>query len=69
VNFFKRDRTFREPIGKLTTFFMVAFHIGAIAALFMFTWKAFFVAMFLWWVAGRLSAWCQIGTELLDFTF
>jgi sn-1 stearoyl-lipid 9-desaturase len=55
VNFFKRDRTFREPIGKLTTFFMVAFHIGAIAALFMFTWKAFFVALFLWWVAGSLG--------------
>jgi hypothetical protein len=41
VNFFKRDRTFREPIGKLTTFFMVAFHVGAVAALFMFTWKGF----------------------------
>ena len=55
MNFFKRDRTFREPIGKLTTFFMIAFHIGAIAALFMFTWKAFFVAMLLWWVAGSLG--------------
>ena len=55
MNFFKRDRTFREPIGKLTTFFMVAFHIGAVAALFMFTWKAFFIALFLWWVAGSLG--------------
>ena len=55
MNFFKRDRTFREPIGKLTTFFMVAFHIGAIAALFMFTWKALFVALLLWWVAGSLG--------------
>ncbi|MGC2745551.1 MAG: fatty acid desaturase, partial [Candidatus Angelobacter sp.] len=34
---------------------MVAFHIGAVAALFMFTWKAFFVALFLWWVAGSLG--------------
>jgi fatty-acid desaturase len=55
VNFFERDRTFREPISKLTTFFMVAFHIGAIAALFMFTWKAFFVALALWWIAGSLG--------------
>jgi fatty-acid desaturase len=55
VNFFKRDRTFREPIGKLTTFFMAAFHVGAIAALFMFTWKALFVALFLWWIAGSLG--------------
>ena len=55
MNFFKRDRTFREPIGKLTTFFMVAFHIGAVAALFMFTWKAFFVALLLWWLAGSLG--------------
>jgi len=55
VNFFKRDRTFREPIGKLTTFFMLAFHVGAVAALFMFTWKAFFIALFLWWVAGSLG--------------
>src|SRR4029077_7012500 len=55
VNFFKRDRTFREPIGKLTTFFMAAFHVGAIVALFMFTWKAFFVALLLWGVAGSLG--------------
>jgi fatty-acid desaturase len=55
VNFFKTDRTFREPIGKLTTFFMIAFHVGAVAALFMFTWKAFFVALFIWWVAGSLG--------------
>ena len=55
MNFFKRDRTFREPVGKLTTFFMVAFHIGAVAALFMFTWKAFFIALFLWWIAGSLG--------------
>jgi fatty-acid desaturase len=55
LNFFERDRTFREPISKLTTFFMVAFHIGAIAALFMFTWKAFFVAVALWWIAGSLG--------------
>jgi stearoyl-CoA desaturase (delta-9 desaturase) len=55
VKLFKRDRTFREPVSKLTTFFMVAFHIGAIAALFMFTWKGFFVSLLLWWVSGSLG--------------
>jgi fatty-acid desaturase len=46
------DRTFSQPIVWITTFFLVAFHIGAIAALFFFTWKAFFVAIALWWIAG-----------------
>jgi len=36
-----------------TTFlFMLAFHIGAVAALFFFTWKALALAAFLWWVSG-----------------
>ena len=34
---------------------MALFHVGAIAALFFFTWKALFVAIFLWWVAGSLG--------------
>ncbi len=34
---------------------MGLFHIGAIAALFYFTWPAFFVAIFLWWVSGSLG--------------
>jgi len=34
---------------------MVAFHIGAVAALFMFSWKALFVAIFLYWLAGSLG--------------
>jgi len=51
----KKDRTFTEPISWVTTFFMAAFHVGAIAALFMFTWKAFFVALVLLWVAGSLG--------------
>ena len=53
--FFKADRTFRQPIVWITTFFMVAFHIGAVAALFFFSWKAFLLAMMLWWVAGSLG--------------
>jgi stearoyl-CoA desaturase (delta-9 desaturase) len=31
------------------------FHIGAVAALFFFTWKALAVAIFLWWVSGSLG--------------
>lgn len=49
------DRTFRESINWTTTLFMAAFHIGAIAALFFFSWKALAVAVFLWWVSGSLG--------------
>ena len=55
MKLFQRDRTFREPISKITMFFMSAFHVGAIVALFMFTWKAFWVAVLLWWVSGSLG--------------
>src|SRR5580704_19455769 len=49
------DRTFTQPVVGVTTFFMVVFHLGAVAALFVFTWKAFLVAMFLWWIAGGVG--------------
>lgn len=49
---FQRDKTFKEPINWTTTSFMAAFHVGAIVALFFFTWKALAVAVFLWWVTG-----------------
>jgi len=52
MSFIERDRTFKEPFSKITTFFMAAFHIGAIAALFFFSWKAVAVAAALWWVSG-----------------
>ena len=39
----------------VTATFMALFHIGAVAALFFFSWKAFFVAAFLWWVSGSLG--------------
>src|SRR5579863_7374842 len=52
---FERDRTFSEPVNWPTTIFMVAFHVGAIAALFFFTWKALALALVLWWVAGSLG--------------
>jgi len=44
-----------NQVNWVTALFMVAFHIGAVMALFFFTWKAFFVAVFLWWVSGSLG--------------
>jgi sn-1 stearoyl-lipid 9-desaturase len=41
-----------DQINWVTAGFMLLFHLGAIAALFFFTWKAFFVAIFLWWVVA-----------------
>lgn len=37
------------------TLLMAAFHVGAIVALFNFTWSAFAVAVFLWWFTGSLG--------------
>src|ERR1700675_1428612 len=45
----------RNEINWVTAIFMTAFHVGAIAALFFFTWKALCVALFLWWVSGSLG--------------
>jgi fatty-acid desaturase len=55
VSFFGRDRTFSEPVNWITTCFMVAFHLGAVAALFFFTWKALLLAVVLAWVSGSLG--------------
>jgi sn-1 stearoyl-lipid 9-desaturase len=44
-----------DEINWITASFMVLFHLGAVAALFFFTWKAFFVAIFLGWVATSLG--------------
>ena len=52
---FRKDRTFTQPIVWMTTSFMVAFHIGAIAAVFFFSWKALLLAIVLWWATGSLG--------------
>jgi len=52
MNLIERDRTFSEPVNWTTSFFMIAFHIGAIAALFFFTWKGLALAVVLLWIAG-----------------
>ena len=51
----KNDRTFQTPVRAKTTFFMVLFHIGAIAALFTFNWGALALSIFLYWLAGGLG--------------
>jgi stearoyl-CoA desaturase (delta-9 desaturase) len=43
------------PINWPTTIWMIIFHAGAVAALFMFSWKALFITLFLWWVSGSLG--------------
>lgn len=42
------DRTFTQPVVWLTTLIIVAFHVGAVAALFFFSWQPFLLAMVLW---------------------
>jgi fatty-acid desaturase len=55
LRLFKGDRTFRQPIVWVTTFVMVSFHLSALAALFVFSWKACLLAIVLWWAAGSLG--------------
>ena len=47
----KNDAT-RDGFNWVTGIAMLLFHLGAVAALFFFTWKAFFVACLLWWISG-----------------
>jgi len=51
----RNDKTFTQPISWVTTLFMVAFHIGAVAALFFFSWKALALSVVLWYVAGSFG--------------
>jgi fatty-acid desaturase len=51
----EKPQAARDQINWVTASFMIAFHLLAIVALFFFTWKAFFVALFLWWLSGSLG--------------
>ncbi len=50
------DRSYRSKkdlaINWITVIAMGAFHVGAIVALFFFSWKGLFLALALWWIAG-----------------
>ena len=45
----------KGEINWVTASFMTMFHIGAVAALFFFTWNALFLTIFLVWVSGSLG--------------
>jgi fatty-acid desaturase len=45
----------RHRLNWLIASFMMLFHVGAVAALFFFTWKALFVAIFLYWISASLG--------------
>ena len=38
-----------------TAIFIALFHVGAVAAFFMFSWKALAVAIVLWWITASLG--------------
>ena len=45
----------RGRVHWVNTLNMTLLHLGAVAALFMWSWNAFLVALFLYWVAGSLG--------------
>ena len=51
----KQDRTFHQPVNWGVTSVMITLHLGALGALFFFTWKALILGLFMWWVAGSLG--------------
>jgi stearoyl-CoA desaturase (delta-9 desaturase) len=51
----QRKQAADNEVNWVTASFMIVFHLGAIAALFFFTWKALFVTLFLWWLTGGLG--------------
>jgi fatty-acid desaturase len=49
------DITARHKMNWLTAIVFALFHVGAIAALFMFSWKVFFVTVVLYWATVGLG--------------
>ncbi len=45
----------KNPTNRPMTLFMLSFHVGAVAALFNFSWSALGVAILMWWVTGSLG--------------
>src|SRR3954447_14573861 len=45
----------QKKLNWSTTLVFALFHVGAIAALFMFSWKVFFATVFLYWFATGLG--------------
>jgi fatty-acid desaturase len=55
MSIFTRDKTFAQPVNLTITLFLGLFHVCAIAALFMFSWKALVFALLMWWIAESLG--------------
>jgi stearoyl-CoA desaturase (delta-9 desaturase) len=55
MSIFTRDRTFAQPLNLTITLFLGLFHICAVVALFMFSWKALVFALLMWWIAESLG--------------
>ncbi|MGB9074047.1 MAG: fatty acid desaturase [Terriglobales bacterium] len=55
MSIFNRDKTFAQPINLTITLFLALFHVCAIVALFMFSWKALAFALLMWWIAESLG--------------
>jgi sn-1 stearoyl-lipid 9-desaturase len=51
----RENQTGKNRFNWLIASFMTLFHVGAVSALFFFTWNALFVAIFLYWVVGSLG--------------
>ncbi len=49
------DTSDSQKINWINTIAFGVFHVGAVAALFMFSWPAFAVALFLFWMGGSLG--------------
>jgi stearoyl-CoA desaturase (delta-9 desaturase) len=48
----RKKQAANDEVNWITAIFMGLFHLAAVAALFFFSWKAFFLACFLWWISG-----------------
>jgi len=51
----KRRSPADKEINWITASFMAAFHLGALAAFFFFSWKALFISALLWWISGSMG--------------
>jgi fatty-acid desaturase len=52
---FRNDKTFTQPIIWLSTIVLTLLHAGAVAALFIFSWKALLGTVLLLWISGSLG--------------
>jgi chromate transport protein ChrA len=54
----------RDGINWISLTAFTLFHVGAIVALFFFTWPAFFIALALYWLSLSLAGNVQVVVQL-----